>query len=129
MLYIIPNFVAWWPPNFMFYFDFLWLADALCKKLEKWNHNINYTHTSLKYINLVLANVVQNQKLYLIICVCPLYNTARATLFGTIYQAIPLPVVPTIDTLLFGDQRLTITPNSSIISAVHNLFLTTKRLQ
>ena len=60
--------------------------------------------------------------------VCPLYNTARVTLFKTIYQAIPL-LVPTIDTLLFLYQRLTITQNSSIISAVHNNFLTTKRLQ
>ena len=35
---------AWRPPIFMFYFDFLSYYDCECKKF---NHNFNYTHTSL----------------------------------------------------------------------------------
>ena len=29
---------------FMIYFDFLPKDDSVCKKLEKLNHNFNYTH-------------------------------------------------------------------------------------
>ena len=38
---------AWRPLIFMFYFYFLAEDDLVWKKLEKLNHNFNYTHTSL----------------------------------------------------------------------------------
>ena len=38
---------AWIPLIFMFYFDLLSYDDSVCKKLEKLNHKLNYTHTSL----------------------------------------------------------------------------------
>ena len=39
---------AWRPFIFMFHFDFLSKDDSVCKKLEKLNHKLIYTHTSLK---------------------------------------------------------------------------------
>ena len=38
---------AWRPLIFMLYFDFLSSDDSVCKKFEKLNHKLNYTHTTL----------------------------------------------------------------------------------
>ena len=45
---------AWRPLIFMFYFDFLSQDDSVCKKLEKLNHNFNYTHTSFSNLHIPL---------------------------------------------------------------------------
>ena len=37
-------------PLFLCFNDFLEYDDSVCKKLEKLNHNFNYTQPSLKYI-------------------------------------------------------------------------------
>lgn len=53
--------------------------------------------------------------------VCPLYNTTRTTPFGTIFQAVTL-LLPTIDTLLFGDQILSKSQTTCIINEAKTYF-------
>ena len=45
------------PLIFMFYFDFIPQDDSVCKKLEKYNHKFNYTHTSLSVVVSALLQV------------------------------------------------------------------------
>ena len=53
------------PLIFMFYFDFLSKDDSLCKKLEKLNHKLNYTISSLIENVLTRTNTIQNDVIYL----------------------------------------------------------------